>query len=95
MARAEKSLLDNYPCVKGIDIVRYGLKDDVRYIKKKLAMQYINSYEKEKIIGQEIIAHIQNPRPHILIASWNCARMNIMIQVKFSRQLVASMTGIL
>lgn len=58
---------DNYPCVKGIDIVRYGIKKNVRYLKRRIARQYINLYEDEKIIGQEIIAHIQNPRPHILI----------------------------
>jgi hypothetical protein len=56
----------NYPCIKGIDIVRYGLKPDVRYIKEKLPESTL-LYNDEKIIGQEIIAHIQNPYPHILI----------------------------
>lgn len=57
----------NYPCVKGIDIVRYGLKPNVRYLKGKIARKYIGLYNNEKIIGQKIIAHIQNPYPHILI----------------------------
>ena len=59
--------VDNYPCIKGIDIVRYGLKDSIRYLKGKIARQYVKRYEDKKIIGQEIVAHIQNPVPHILI----------------------------
>jgi hypothetical protein len=57
----------NYPCVKGIDIERYGLKPDIRYLKSGVAKQYVDDYEHEKLIAQEIIAHIQNPHPHILI----------------------------
>ncbi|MBI2470212.1 MAG: hypothetical protein HYV59_03095 [Planctomycetes bacterium] len=57
----------NYPCVKGIDIVRYGLKNPTRYLNGKIAREYLDSYQDEKIIGQEIVAHIQNPTPHILI----------------------------
>lgn len=57
----------NYPCVKGIDIIRYGLKPTVRYLKGKIAKQYSGEYQDSKIVSQKIIAHIQNPRPHILI----------------------------
>jgi hypothetical protein len=58
----------NYPCVKGIDIVRYGLKPTPRYLKGSIAKRYIKSYtQEEKLLAQEIIAHIQNPRPHIQI----------------------------
>jgi type I restriction-modification system DNA methylase subunit len=57
----------NYPCVKGIDIFRYGLKPDTRYLKHSAAKQYIDNYAHEKLIAQKIIAHIQNPSPHILI----------------------------
>ncbi|MCG2660203.1 MAG: hypothetical protein L6437_08170 [Kiritimatiellae bacterium] len=58
----------NYPCVKGIDIVRYGLKPSVRYLKKSIAKRFVDDYpQEEKLIAQEIIAHIENPRPHILI----------------------------
>lgn len=57
----------NHPCVKGIDIIKYGLKEDIRYLKGKIANNYISLYEKEKIIAQEIIAHVQNPTPHIII----------------------------
>jgi len=58
---------NNYPCVKGIDIVRYGLKPTIRYLKGKIARQYIGDYQDDKIVSQKIIAHIQNPHPHILI----------------------------
>jgi hypothetical protein len=58
----------NYPCVKGIDIIRWGLKPEVRYLKGSIAKRYTKSYpQEEKLIAQEIIAHIENPRPHILI----------------------------
>lgn len=57
----------NYPCIKGIDIFRYGLKRNFRYLKGKFAKQYLEQYRSEKIVAQEIIAHIQNPIPHIQI----------------------------
>jgi adenine-specific DNA-methyltransferase len=57
---------DNYPCVKGIDIIKYGLKKE-RYLKRKIASRYIDLYLGDKIIAQEIIAHVQNPFPHIII----------------------------
>jgi hypothetical protein len=61
--------LNNYPCVKGIDIVRYGLKPEARYLKGSVAKRFLKDYpDKEKLIAQEIVAHIQNPCPHILIA---------------------------
>lgn len=61
-------LENNYPCVKGIDIVCYGLKNNVRYLKGKIAKKFVEQFKNEKLIAQEIIAHIQNPIPHIQIA---------------------------
>ena len=58
---------NNYPCIKGIDVVRYGLKSKRRYLNGKIAMNYIKSYRKKKIVAQKIIAHVQNPKPHIII----------------------------
>ncbi|MBN1224785.1 MAG: Eco57I restriction-modification methylase domain-containing protein [Candidatus Aminicenantes bacterium] len=59
----------NYPCVKGIDISRWGLKPINRYIKGEVAKKYLNEYpEEKKLIAQEIIAHIENPIPHIKIS---------------------------
>jgi hypothetical protein len=58
---------DNHPCVKGIDIARYGLKPDVRYLKGSIARNYIADSAHDKLIAQEIIAHIDNPAPHLLI----------------------------
>jgi len=57
----------NYPCVKGIDIINYGLKPEIRYLKGKIAKKYLELYPDDKIIAQEIIAHAQNPFPHIII----------------------------
>ena len=56
----------NYPCVKGIDILRYGIKQN-RYLKKEIVKDYLSLFKGDKIVAQEIIAHIQNPFPHILI----------------------------
>jgi len=57
----------NYPCVKGIDIVKYGLKPERRYLKGKIAKKYLDLYQDDKIVAQKIIAHVQNPFPHIII----------------------------
>ena len=56
----------NYPCVKGIDILRYGLKQN-RYLRTEKAKDYLSLFKEDKIVAQKIIAHIQNPFPHILI----------------------------
>ena len=58
----------NYPCVKGIDIVRYGLKPTARYIPGPLARRYLDNCPEVKLVSQEIIAHVQNPHPHVVIA---------------------------
>ena len=59
--------INSYPCLKGIDIIRYGIKDKIRYLPNSIAKKYISKYSHPKIIAQEIIAHIQNPYPHIKI----------------------------
>jgi len=58
---------DNYPCVKGIDIIKYGLKKQNRYLNGKVAKKFIEAYKDNKIIAQKIIAHVENPYPHIII----------------------------
>jgi len=58
---------NNYPCVKGIDIIKYGLKKQKRFLKGNIARKYIKQYQHDKIVGQEIIAHVENPFPHIII----------------------------
>ena len=58
----------NYPCVKGIDIVRYGLKAVPRYIPGRVAREYLDDCPEVKLVAQKIIAHVQNPQPHIVIA---------------------------
>ena len=57
----------NIPCIKGIDIIKYGLKKQKRYLKKEIAQRYVDQYKHEKIIAQKILAHVQNPYPHIII----------------------------
>ncbi|PIU56908.1 MAG: restriction endonuclease [Chloroflexi bacterium CG07_land_8_20_14_0_80_45_17] len=57
----------NYPCIKGIDIIKYGLKPGKRYLKGRIARKYLPLYQGHKIVAQEIVAHIQNPFPHIMI----------------------------
>lgn len=56
----------NFPCIKGIDIIRYGIKQN-RYLKGNVAKKYLSLFKGDKIVAQEIIAHIQNPFPHILV----------------------------
>ena len=60
---------NNYPCIKGFDIEKYGLKEPIRYLKGNIAKPFVEKYSHEKIIAQEIVAHIQNPVPHILITA--------------------------
>ncbi|MCL4479697.1 MAG: hypothetical protein M1381_11505 [Deltaproteobacteria bacterium] len=56
----------NYPCVKGIDIIKYGLRQE-RYLKGSIAKKYLSQYSGDKIVAQKIVAHVQNPFPHIII----------------------------
>jgi len=59
--------LGNYPCVKGIDIMKYGLKPSIRFLEGKIAKQYRADFNEPKIVSQKIVAHVQNPYPHIII----------------------------
>ena len=61
---------NNYPCVKGIDIINYGLKPQKRYLKGKIAKEYLKLYQNPKIVFQEIVAHVQNPFPHVIITGF-------------------------
>jgi hypothetical protein len=56
----------NYPCIKGIDIFKYGLKKE-RYLEGSIARRFTHLYRGDKLVAQEIIAHVQNPNPHIKI----------------------------
>ncbi len=62
----------NYPCLKGIDLLRYGVKPTVRYLRGKVAQEYIKEYSHQKIVSQKIVAHLTKPMPHILLAlTWD------------------------
>ncbi|MFW6414274.1 MAG: TaqI-like C-terminal specificity domain-containing protein [Verrucomicrobiota bacterium] len=60
----------NYPCLKGIDIQRYGIKKRERYLEASVAEKYVSEHTHNKLIAQEIIAHIEHPKPHISIAAF-------------------------
>lgn len=57
----------SYPCVKGIDIIKYGLKPEKRFLEGRIAKKYLSQYKEDKIVAQKIIAHVQNPYPHIIV----------------------------
>lgn len=61
------------PCIKGVDIQRFGLKRK-RYIKKSclnnISSQIIQRQTIPKVVTQEIVAHVQNPEPHIIIMAY-------------------------
>lgn len=62
----------NYPCLKGIDLMRYGVKPTARYLRGKVAKAFIKEYAHDKIVSQKIVAHITKPIPHILLAlTWD------------------------
>ena len=56
--------------LKGIDIERWRIKQN-RYLKNddKLKRGELNKFLKPKIICQRLIAHIENPKPHIKITA--------------------------
>lgn len=57
-----------YKLLKGIDIERWAIKSH-RYLKNKeeLKWEVAKKFLKPKVIAQRIIAHIENPFPHIKI----------------------------
>ena len=58
----------NVPCLKGKDIVRYGHRGDVRYLKKRTADRVSDGFQPATLVAQKIIAHLANPISHIQIA---------------------------
>lgn len=59
-----------YKLLKGIDIDRWRIKQN-RYLKNedKLKKEELNKFLKPKIICQRLVAHIENPKPHIKITA--------------------------
>ncbi|MBU4479349.1 MAG: hypothetical protein KKH34_09750, partial [Candidatus Omnitrophica bacterium] len=67
----------NYPVIGGINISRYCCRGIKGYLAKEdfeNQKQKVAFMRQPKIISQDLIAHIQNPNPHILIAS--CLDLN-------------------
>lgn len=60
------------PCLRGKDIQRYHLLQNMQYIKTKDTAIYnlpVEIYQKPRIIVQDIIAHIHNPMPHVKLTA--------------------------
>lgn len=57
----------NQPCLMGKNIKKYGLKQNIRYIKNTLDQKKIELFYRPKIVAQDIVAYIKYPKPHIKI----------------------------
>lgn len=59
-----------YKLLKGIDINRWGVKEN-RYLKNEDKIKYgdLNKFLRPKVICQRLIAHIENPTPHLKITA--------------------------
>ena len=61
------------PCLRGRDIQRYHIRPGVQYIKIADAVKHqhpsLEIFSRPKIIAQDIVAHIQNPKPHIKLTA--------------------------
>jgi len=57
------------PCLRGRDIQRHRIRRDVQYIQVTDAVKRqrlsLEMFQKPRIIAQDIVAHVKNPRPHI------------------------------
>jgi hypothetical protein len=57
------------PCLRGRDIRRYRIRRDVQYIQVTDAVKRqrlsLEMFRQPRIIAQDIVAHVKNPRPHI------------------------------
>jgi hypothetical protein len=70
----------DFPIIGGKNIFRYGKSDQKGYLNKAIIRKHSNKFSfmsQPKIISQDLIAHIQNPTPHIKIMSFYDERGNI------------------
>ena len=60
----------DYKLLKGIDITRWKIKQN-RWLKNKLKLNWNNAkeFQRSKVICQRLVAHIENPNPHIKITA--------------------------
>jgi adenine-specific DNA-methyltransferase len=62
----------NYPVLGGKNIFRFGCVGNKGYISKEIIEKHKDKFafmQNQKILSQDLIAHIQHPRPHILLTS--------------------------
>ena len=57
------------PVIGGKDIARYKLRGKRGFIARDVAADKVPFQLQPKVVSQEILAHIENPRPHIKITS--------------------------
>lgn len=93
-----------YPCLRGRDIQRYHIRQDIRYVRITDVMQNcslpLDKYYRPKILAQDIVAHIFNPQPHIKITATidrtgNWLNMNTVTNIASSEYPLEYLCGIL
>ncbi len=70
------------PCLRGKNIQRYHIRQGVQYVKMTDVMKHhrrsLEPFHRPRIIVQDIVAHIYNPRPHIkLTATIDKSALNV------------------
>ncbi|MFC1714964.1 Eco57I restriction-modification methylase domain-containing protein [Candidatus Poribacteria bacterium] len=59
------------PCLRGRDIQRYHVRQSIKYIRTADIAKHISleTFHRQKIIVQDIVAHIHSPTPHIKLTA--------------------------
>ena len=70
------------PCLRGKNIQRYHIRPDIQYVKMTDVVKHhhgsLEPFRRPRIIVQDIVAHIYNPRPHIkLTATMDKSALNV------------------
>ena len=60
----------NYKLMKGIDVEKYNIRSH-RWLKNKEKLNWANAkkFLKPKVLAQRLVAHIENPTPHLKITA--------------------------
>lgn len=94
----------SFPCLRGRDVQRYHIRQDMWYAKitdtVKRHRHSSKAFCKPKIVAQDIIAHIQNPLPHIKLTttidkSANWFNVNTVTNIASSEYYLEYLCGIL
>ena len=102
--KKESDFQDSCPCLRGKDIQRYHVRPDIQYVKMADVIEHqrmsLKMFCKPKIVVQDIIAHIRNPKPHIKLTaaidrSRNWLNVNTVTNIASSEYHLAYLCGIL